>query len=119
MFENLSFQTLVNALWRIRTIWKIRGRTCISWVLVRGEDDASDSTHVGILPVQLPKEFEDLVDRLLEQDVVDEVSNELLHLRSFLLLNRGSLGRVALRRGRTKDDKRKVGIGREWFERTW
>jgi len=48
--------------------------------------------------VQLSKELEDLVDRLLEEDVVNEMSNELLHLRSFLLLDCGSFRRVALLR---------------------
>lgn len=53
-------------------------------------------TRLGILPVELPDKLQDFVDRLLDEDIVDQMPDEELHRRALLLLDGQPLGRVAL-----------------------
>lgn len=60
--------------------------------------ETNDTKDLVVLPVELADELEDLVDRLLDENIMEEVPDEKLHRGALLLLDCGSLGRVALRR---------------------
>lgn len=75
--------------------------------------------------MQLPKELEHLVDGPLDEDVVDQMTDEELHWGTLLLLNGCSFRRVALFARSTKhdyesraSDLRRAGRRRE-NEATW
>jgi hypothetical protein len=57
---------------------------------VQGEPNAC------IIPIELPNEFEDLVNRALGKDVVDEMPNEKFRNRSLLRFARSTLWWIAL-----------------------
>lgn len=50
----------------------------------------------GILPVELPDKFENFVDGLLGEHVIDEMADEQLKRRTLFLLARGTLWWVTL-----------------------
>lgn len=60
------------------------------------EDLLQCTSHFRISPVKLANEFENFVDSLLGENIVDEVSNEEFHWRALFDLFDGTFGRVAL-----------------------
>lgn len=52
--------------------------------------------YIFVVPIKFPDEFENLVDCLLGENIVDQVTNEKLEGRPMFFLSRGAFRRVAL-----------------------